>query len=515
MGARGGGEGGVGGVEGDVRLVGGRGPEVVALVVFAVGKGLGVRREGGCHLHVVGLAGVLVLPVEGVGAGLERIPFFPDDVPLPGIALAAGPTRFIIDHLGRGHGGLAVGGDGDEHGVVREIGRQLGVDGIAAREIEALANGQLGAVGGPIDLHGHTAGGRDRRDEVGLGHAAAVGRVGEGFPGNRAEVVDGVRDLLERVAPVRGAVDRADLEPLALGEPQVEHPADPRSGLGLLGAAVEHAINHLEKRVVLEGVEGGLRKADGHDVDGEAEFLVPHPEHAAVVGHDAFFTGVDVVGGARRAFERVEMEAGKHSRRDLRASRGLGKHRAKPGGGEGDIAPFGGGGGEGPESELFASERKKLRGRERLLGNARCGVAEGGTPPAHFVGIELDDVVSGVEVERLLEIAGVVLFSVGVPDPVAVDEELCAIATAHSESVGPGDIDAEPGTQGPSVVTRRAGRGHRRRVGKCEPGLDGAGLHREGRRVRDAGGQGRSLAALDVNTGHVRGGQSVKGELEA
>ena len=164
MGAGGGGEGGVGGVEGDVRLVSGRGPEVVALVVLAVGNGLGVRREGGYHLHVVSLTGVLVLPSQGVGAGLERIPFLSDVIPLPGVTLAAGPTRFIIDHLGRGHGGLAVGVDGDEHGVVREIGRQLGVDGGAAREIEALADGQLGAVGGPINLHGHAAGGRDSRD---------------------------------------------------------------------------------------------------------------------------------------------------------------------------------------------------------------------------------------------------------------------------------------------------------------------------------------------------------------
>ena len=267
--------------------------------------------------------------------------------------------------------------------------------------------------------------------------------------------------------------------------------------------------------MVLEGGEGGLGQADGHDIDGETELLVPNPEDAAVVSHDALFTGVDVVGGAGGGVEGIETEAGKHGRRHLGTSSGLGENGTETDGSKGDITPLGGGCGEGPEGELFAGERIQLRGRERLLGSARCGEAEGGTPPAHFVGIELDDVVSGVEVERLLEIAGVVLFSVGVPDPVAVDEKLCAIATAHPEGVGPGDIDAEPGTKGPSVVTRRTSRRHRHRVGKCEPGLDGAGLHREGRRVGNAGGQGRTLAALDVNTGHVRSGQSVKGELEA
>ena len=217
------GEGRRGAKEGVVRLIARSGAQIVPLIVFHEGNRLNVRWESRRHLHVVGLAGVFVLPIKLINSGLERIPFFTDDVPLPGVTLAIGPAGTILGDIRSGHGGLAVGGDRDEHSVIRQVGRQLGVNDIPAGEIQPFADRQLGAERGGLVGERHAAGRGNRRNRIGLGGLARVTCIEQAAKVDVGEIVHRLADFADSVAPVRTAVDRAHLKLLALGEPEIQH----------------------------------------------------------------------------------------------------------------------------------------------------------------------------------------------------------------------------------------------------------------------------------------------------
>ena len=172
---------------------------------------------------MVGLAGVFVLPIKLINSGLQRIPFFTDDVPLPGFTLAIGPAGTILGDIRSGHGGLAVGSHGNELGVIRQVGRQLGVNDIPAGEIQPFADRQLGAERGGLVGERHAAGRGNRRNRIGLGDLARVTCIEQAAEVDVGEIVHRLADFADSVTPVRTAVDRAHLKLLALGEPEIQH----------------------------------------------------------------------------------------------------------------------------------------------------------------------------------------------------------------------------------------------------------------------------------------------------
>ena len=258
-----------------------------------------------------------------------------------------------------------------------------------------------------------------------------------------------------------------------------------------------------------------LGQADGADIDLETEFLVPHPEDAAILGERALLGGVDVVGGTGGGVQGIETEAGQERRHHLRALDGVWKHLVGAVQNKGDIASLGRGDGEDTECELVACQQAEVCIRERVesLGRAISLVGETGTAAARIVGEQFDHMVARAQIEGFLEIARIILLSVGVGLLDTIDPKLATIAATHPECVIRGDIDAEAGAHGPAVVGPAA----RRRRRERKSVLHALGRHGESRRVKGIGHGGgclASLAAFDVNTRHLRNGRRVEGHLQ-